>query len=77
MRYVMRWAPELGTRWQLHLKGRALTQERLNPDAATMHIDDLLGNREPMAGVALGLGIATVDVMEVLKDARLMFSLCV
>jgi len=74
MRYVMRWAPELGMRWQFH---RALTQERLNPDATTMHIDDLLGNREPMAGVALGLGIATVDVMEVLKDARLMFSLCV
>src|SRR5262245_54657908 len=37
-----------------------------------MHLDDLFGNREPKAGTALGLGVGTVDLMELLKDARLM-----
>jgi len=37
-----------------------------------MHLDDLLGNREPKAGAALGLGVGTGDLVELLKDARLL-----
>jgi hypothetical protein len=39
--------PQLGARGNLHLKRRALAQGRLDPDASTVHLDDLLGDGEP------------------------------
>ena len=36
-----------------------------------MHLDDLLGDCEPKARAALGLGVGTVDLVELLKDAGL------
>jgi hypothetical protein len=37
-----------------------------------VHLDDLLGDGEPEAGAALGLGVGAIDLMELLEDARLM-----
>ena len=37
-----------------------------------MHLNDLLGNGETKTGTALGLGVGTVDLVELLEDARLM-----
>ena len=54
---------------KLHLEGRALAQGRLDPDAAAVHLDDLLGDGEPEAGAALGLGVGVVDLVELLEDA--------
>ena len=33
-----------------------------------MHLHDLLGDGEPEAGTALGLGVGAVDLMELLED---------
>ena len=52
------------------MEGRALTQGRLDPDAATVHLHDLLGDGESEAGAALGLSKGAVDLMELLEDAR-------
>src|SRR6185312_6500625 len=58
---------------QLHLKGCALTKRRFNPDASTVHLDDLLGDGEPEASAALGLGIGAVNLVELLEDALQLF----
>jgi hypothetical protein len=70
MRLLM--APSLRTPhgWDLHLDGRALAQGRLNPDASNVHLHDLLGDGEPKASAALGLGVRIVDLMELFEDAR-------
>jgi len=36
-----------------------------------VHLDDLLGNSEADAGAAFGLGVGTIDLMELLEDAGL------
>ena len=36
-----------------------------------MHLYDLLGDGEPETGATLGLGVRTVDLMELLEDANL------
>jgi hypothetical protein len=36
-----------------------------------VHLDDLSCNGEPEAGAALGLGVGTIDLMELLEDAGL------
>src|SRR5262249_14718019 len=66
------WRPllKLGASGELHLEGRALTQGRFDPDAATVHLNDLLGNCETETSAALGLGVGAVDLMELLEDAR-------
>src|SRR5499426_1156637 len=64
-------SPTGGARGNLHLEGRTLAQRRLDPNATAMHLDDLLGNGEPQAGAALGLGVGAVDLVELLEDARL------
>src|SRR5262247_1965696 len=61
---------ELGARGKLHLEGRALAQRRLHPDATTMHLHDLLGDREPEPSATSGLGQRAVDLMELLENAR-------
>src|SRR5215510_8366468 len=63
---------ELGARGKLHLEGRALAQRRLHPDATTMHLDDLLGDRKPESSATSGLGQRAVDLMELLEDALLL-----
>src|SRR5262249_21632966 len=63
--------PILGTDRQLHLKDRALAQRGLHPDTTTVHLDDLSGDGETEASATLGLGERAVDLMELLKDARL------
>jgi hypothetical protein len=37
-----------------------------------VHLYDLPGNSEPKARAALGLGVGTVDLMELLEDSGLM-----
>src|SRR5262245_15968538 len=64
------WSLSGGARGNLHLERRTLTQGRLDPDAATVHLHDLLGDGESEAGAALGLGKGAVDLMELLEDAR-------
>src|SRR5262245_15273550 len=60
----------LGTDGELHLEGRAFSESGLHPDAAAVHLDDLLGDREAEAGAAFRLGVRVVHLMEVLEDAR-------
>src|SRR5215831_8232739 len=67
-----RWPPEFGARGQLHLEGRAPTQGRLHPDAPAVHLDNLLGNGEPEARAAFGLGKRAVDLMELIEDPILL-----
>src|SRR5262245_43068714 len=64
---------EFGTCGELHLEGRALSERRFDPNTAAVHLDDLLGDGEPKASPALGLSVGTVDLMELLEDARMMF----
>src|SRR5215470_4693527 len=64
--------PKLGARGELHLKRRSLTRRRLHPDAAAVHLDDLLGDGEPEAGAAFGLGKGTVDLVELIEDPILL-----
>ena len=54
-------------------KVEPLPSVEFDPDAAAMHLDDLLGDGEPEPGAALGLGVGAVDLMELLEDARLLF----
>src|SRR5262249_52977637 len=51
------------------MEGRALTERRLDPDAPTVHLDDLLGDGEPEAGTALGFGVGAVYLVELLEYA--------
>ena len=50
------WLAELRARGDLHLKGRSFARRRHHPDAAAVHLDDLLGDGEAEARAALGLG---------------------
>src|SRR5262245_60503893 len=63
---------ELSASRQLHLEGRALAECRLHPNAAAMHLDDLLGDGEPEARATLGLGKRAVDLVELIKNAGLL-----
>src|SRR5262245_13286524 len=63
---------ELGSRGELHLKRRSFARRRLHPDAAAVHLDDLLGDGEPEARAALGLGKRAVDLMELIEDPALL-----
>src|SRR5262249_13712179 len=56
----------------LHLKRRSFTGRRDYPDAAAVHLHDLLGDGEPKARAALGLGVGAVDLMELLEDPILL-----
>ena len=60
---------KFGANWKLYLEGCALAQRRINPDATTVHLDDLLGDGEPETGPAFGFGVGAVDLMELLEDA--------
>src|SRR5215472_14577908 len=66
------WAspPKFGARGKLYLEGRALPEYRFDPDATTMHLHDLLGDREPEPSATSGLGQRAVDLMELLENAR-------
>src|SRR5262249_53194494 len=57
---------------QLHLEGRALAERRLHPDAAAVHLDNLLGDSKTEARAALRLRKRAVDLVELLEDARLL-----
>src|SRR5215468_5919677 len=72
MRLLWRSLSELGARGKLHLEGRALAQRRLHPDATTMHLDDLLGDRKPESSASSRLGQRAVDLMELLENANLL-----
>src|SRR5262249_34915677 len=54
---------------QLHLEGCTFAERRLNPNAAAMHLDDLLGDGEPETSATSGLGQRAVDLVELLEDA--------
>ena len=71
------WAspPKFGARGKLYLEGRALPEYRFDPNAATMHLHDLLGDREPEPSATSGLGQRAVDLMELLED--LILTACV
>src|SRR5215475_6998851 len=64
--------PKFGTRWELHLKRRPFARRRHHPDAAPMHLHDLLRDGEAEARAALGLGKGTVDLVELLEDPSLL-----
>src|SRR5262249_11790119 len=63
---------KLGTRRKLHLEGCTFAGRPLDPDAPAVHLDGLLGDREPEAGAALCFGTGTVDLVELFKDAHLL-----
>src|SRR5262245_46562166 len=63
---------ELGACGEFHLKRRSFARRRHHPDAAAMHLDDLLGDGEPEARAALRLGHRAVDLMELLEDPILL-----
>src|SRR5262249_5960311 len=63
--------PVRGSDRQLHVKRRTFAERRYDPDAAAVHLHNLLGNGEPQPGAALGLGVGAVDLVELLEDARL------
>ena len=67
----MPWPAVFGEDRQLHLKRRTFAEHRLDPDAAAVHLHNLLGNGEPQPGAALGLAVGAVDLVELLEDARL------
>ena len=48
------------------MERRALAYRRLDPDATTMHLHDLLGDGEAQSGATLGLGVGAVNLMELL-----------
>src|SRR5262245_65539223 len=50
---------EFGARGELHLKRRPFARRRHHPNAAPVHLDDLLGDGEPQARAALALGTGT------------------
>src|SRR5215475_3972652 len=60
---------EFGARGNFHLERRALAYRRLDPDATTMHLNDLLGDGEPETSATSGLGQRAVDLVELLEDA--------
>src|SRR5262245_20103371 len=64
--------PILGTDRQLHLKRRAFARRRHHPDPASMHLHDLLGDGEPEARAALGLGKRAIDLVELIEDPTLL-----
>ena len=51
------------------MEGRTLAKARLDPDAATVHLDNLLRDGEAESGAALGLGVGAVYLVELLEDA--------
>src|SRR5262249_43195160 len=63
---------ELGARGQFHLKRRSFAWRRLHPDAPAVHLHDLLGDGEPEARAALGLGKRAVGLVELLEDPILL-----
>src|SRR5262245_41028528 len=66
------WLAELGARGDLHLKGRSFARCRHHPDAAAVHLHDLLGDGEAEARAALGLGERAVDLGELIEDLMLL-----
>ena len=63
---------KFGARGELHLKCRSFARRRHHQHAAAVHLDDLLGDGEPEARAALGLGKGTVDLVELIDDAILL-----
>src|SRR5215475_16164852 len=63
---------ELGPRGELNLERRSFARRRHHPDAAAVHLHDLLGDGEPEACAALCLGKGTVDLMELIEDTLLL-----
>src|SRR5262245_63538184 len=59
--------PQFGTRGELHLEGRALPKRRFDPNAAAVHLHDLLGDGESKARAALGLGKRAVNLVELIE----------
>src|SRR5262247_1107912 len=64
--------PEFGARGELHLKRRSFARRRHHPDAAAVHLHDLLGDGEPEARAAFRLGHRAVDLMELIEDPILL-----
>src|SRR5262245_25550700 len=63
---------ELGARGDLHLKRRSFARCRHHPDAAAVHLHDLLGDGEAQPRAALSLGKGTVDLVELIEDTILL-----
>src|SRR5215468_2116130 len=63
---------EFSARWDLHLERRSFARRRHHPDAAAVHFDDLLGDGEPEARAALGLGKGAVNLVELIENPILL-----
>src|SRR5262249_35007582 len=59
----------LGTHRQLQAEGRTPTYDRLDPETAAMHFDNLFGNRQSEPGATLSPGTRAVHLMELVEDA--------
>jgi len=83
--YSWRSLLKLGTGGQFHLEGRALAQGRLDPDAAAVHFDDLLGDEslaqnkklvlktDVAKSLPIGIGVAH-KIEEHLREALLVMA---
>ena len=63
---------ELGPRGEFHLERRSFARRRHHPDAAAVHLHDLLGDGEAEARAAFSLGKRAVDLMELIEDPILL-----
>src|SRR5262245_50366682 len=63
---------EFGACGELHLKRRSFARRRHHPDAPAMHLDDLLGDGQPEARAALGLGKGTINLVELIENPTLL-----
>src|SRR5262245_13705265 len=66
------WLAEFSARWELHLKRRSLPRRRHHPDAAAVHLNDLLGDGEAEPRAALGFGKGAVNLVELIEDPTLL-----
>src|SRR5690348_18080836 len=53
--------------WNSEEKRRAAAKRRLDPEPATMHFDDLLGDGQTEAGPAFGLSVRTLRLLKFLE----------
>jgi hypothetical protein len=63
-----------GSDRELQLESRPVARLGLDPHTTTVHLHDLLGNRETQAGAALGLSVRAVDLVERLEYPRQLVS---
>src|SRR5262245_3051318 len=72
MCFLMASSCQTGRAWGTPSDKSILCPATTPPDPAPVHLDDLLGDGEPKARAALGLGKGTVDLVELIEDPTLL-----